>query len=138
MPILNHLRGVVTSLGIPGGIKFERRDGATIDSRGNHVRGPVTEFQACPAVVQPASGRDLLRLPEGDRSKEVILIHAHATLRTARESSGQEADVAIFDEPTPTPAGTLVGRYTVATAADWQQVGGFTRALAIKQESDTP
>lgn len=138
MAILGHLRGVITSLGIPGGITIERRDGSSLDSRRNPVHGSLTTFQACPATVQPASGRDLLRLDDGDRSKEVILIHAHATLRTARESSGQEADVAVFREPTPTPAGMLEGRYTIATAADWQPVGGFTRCLAIKQESDTP
>lgn len=138
MFVLNHLQSVVTRLGIPGGIAVERRDGASIDGRGNPVRGTLTNFTADPAVIQPASGRDLLRLNEGDRSKETILVHTHAILRTAREASGQEADVVLFTEPTPTGAGILEGRYTVATAADWQQVAGFSRVLAIKQESDVP
>lgn len=138
MVVLNHLNGVIQSLGIPGGIAVERRDDATTDARRNAVPGALTVFQSDPATVQPASGRDLLRLDDGDRSKEVILVHSKVTLRTARESSGQQADVILFTEPTPTPAGILQGRYTVATAADWQAVGDFTRVLAIKQESDVP
>lgn len=136
MVVLAHLKGVISSLGIPGGIAVERRADATIDDRRNPVPGALSTFQADPAVIQPAPERELLRLPSGDRSKGVIMIHSQVVLRVARESSGQESDVVLFREPTPTPAGILQGRYTVAKAGDWQLVGGFTSVLAIKQESD--
>ena len=138
MLVLSHLTGVLDSLGLPQCISVERRDGATVDGIGNAVPGILTVFTVARAVIQPLSGRDLERLLDGDRSKEMILVHSKTNLRTAREASGQEADVILFDEPTPTPAGILSGRYTVTKAANWQLVAGFTNVIATKQESDLP
>lgn len=138
MAVLSHLRPVINSLGLPQGVKVERRDGAGTDALRNPTRGVLTQMVFKPAVVQPASGRDLERLNSGDRSKGAIRVDVKEVFRTARESSGQEADVILFDEPTPTPAGILEGRYTVAKAADWQHVAGFTGVIAVKQESDVP
>jgi len=94
-------------------------------------------FNVCPAAVQPATGRDLLRLPEGDRSLETVILHVKTPLRTARESSRQMADVLVYREPTPTAAGVLVGRYVIVSAADWQVQGAFTRCLCQKMEGDS-
>lgn len=128
----------IDRLALPFGVTVERRDGATVDGRGNSVRGTLSTFVIQPVNIQPSSGRDLLRLLDGDRSKETIKVYAKTILRTAREASGQEADVLLFPEPTPTPAGTLFGRYTVMTAEDWQHAGAYTKALAVKQEGDSP
>ena len=128
----------IDRLALPFGVTVERRGGATVDGRGNAVHGPVTIIILRPVNIQPSSGRDLLRLVDGDRSKETIKIYAKVVLRTARAGSGQEADVLLFPEPTPTPAGTLFGRYTVKTAEDWQHAGAYTKAIAVKQEGDSP
>lgn len=44
------------------------------------------------ASVQPASGRDLLRLPEGLRTRDTVAILTDADLRTANETAGTKAD----------------------------------------------
>lgn len=129
---------VINLFRVPGGITVSRRGGATADADGNPVRGPADEFIVDPAAVQPLTGRDLLRLPDGDRALEHILVHAKTTLRTARAASGQEADEILWREPTPTAAGTLCGTYVVTQAADWQVQGGFTRAICTKKEGDAP
>ena len=102
------------------------------------MHGTVTNITLRPVNIQPSSGRDLLRLLDGDRSKETIKIYAKVPLRVARAASGQEADVLLFPEPTPTPGGLLQGRYTVKVAEDWQHTGGYTKAIAVKQEGDAP
>ncbi len=132
------LAGVTNLLGIPGGITVERTDNAGWTTDGDAAPGDVQTFNVCPVIVQPASGRDISRLPVGDQSLETIIIHAREVLRTAREASQQAADRVLFKEPTPTPAGLLEGRYTVVKAADWQEIGGFTRLICQKQEADTP
>lgn len=51
------------------------------------------------ASVQPASGRDLMRLPEGLRTGDVVTIIADAdVLRTADERTGLIADHIVHDE----------------------------------------
>jgi hypothetical protein len=131
---------VIDRLALPFGVSVERRDGSTVDATGDAVRGVVTNFVMPPrsVVIHPASGRDLIRLLEGDRSKEAIRVYSKTVLRTAREASGQEADVLLFPQPTPTAGGILHGRYTIMVAQDWQHTGKYTKSIAVKQESDTP
>ena len=49
------------------------RPGPTTYPNGRGVDGPATQTQIT-ASVQPASGRDLLRLPEGQRTREALLV----------------------------------------------------------------
>lgn len=137
MTVLPGLNGVIRSFGarMPA-LEVERRDGATYDQRGIYQEGTKTVLKIKPAVVQPATERQLLRLPEGDRSKETITIHTIEQLRTARAGSGQEADIVLFREPTPVSGGILKGRYVVVLAGDWQLVAGFTSSMAQKIEGD--
>jgi hypothetical protein len=130
MSILDSLSGVVDSFRIPGGIEVERRSGTGVDSDGDPSGGPIQRFRIDPVVVQPATGRDLLRLPEGDRSRGSILIHSKRRLRVSLEGSGLASDVVLYS-----PGGEIpCRRYVVTTSADWHTVGGFHSVLATKEE----
>lgn len=72
-------------------------------------------------VIAPASGRQIERLPEGQRDKETIAIYTPTELRTA-SAGGAPADRI-----------TWGGRvYEVLSVKPWSEAGGFVEALAIK------
>lgn len=130
MSVLEGLEEVVDCFSIPGGIEVERHSVTGPDADGDPSQGPLQRFTVDPAVVQPAPPRELLRLPEGDRSSGVILVHTRRKLRTSIEARGLAADVVKYR-----PAGdneTL--RYVVRVAGDWQIIGGFFACLAVKEE----
>jgi len=59
--------------------------------RGRAVPATATTFTAV-ASVQPASGRDLLRLPEGRRSEETRVIYTTTQLYPGTQAGAYEAD----------------------------------------------
>lgn len=130
MAVLDGLEEVVDCFAIPGGIKVERRSSTGVDADGDPSPGPLQRFTVEPAIVQPATSRELLRLPEGDRSKETILVHTKRRLRTSLESKGLGADVIEYRP------GSRTLRYVVVFAGDWEIMGGFFTCLATKEELD--
>lgn len=56
------------------------RPGATTYTLGRAADGADTQATIA-ATVQPATGRDLLRLPEGQRSEETVLVLSLGELR---------------------------------------------------------
>ena len=131
MPVLDSLAHTVASLGIPGGVRIERRDGQ-LDAFGNPQSGVLRRFtfRMNPAIVQIATGRDLERLLGGDRDKETLMVHTRKRLRTALGGTNEEADTVIY-----CPGGEGEDRrYTVTMAADWAILAGFFAVLAVKQE----
>ncbi len=71
------------------------RPGATVRVSGRASDGPATQTQVT-ASVQPASGRDLLRLPEGQRTKEsrLVLTKGELRLRDYFDLDGETFEVA--------------------------------------------
>lgn len=130
MPVLSTLAGVVGSFAIPGGVDLERRDGAGVDDDGDPVDGTLTVLNITPGIIQTASGDVMLRVPEGDRSRETILIHTNVLLRTAEEGTGREADVVLYTSD----GDTAQQRFTVTTSGDWGIIAGFYSCLAQRQE----
>lgn len=64
--------------------------------------------------AQPASSRDIERLPEGERSRATIKVYAvSASLRTVEQADGTLADRVIV------PSGPISGTYEVAQAQDY-------------------
>jgi hypothetical protein len=63
---------------------------------GRAVPGVPATFDIT-ASVQPASGRDLLRLPEGQRSIETCVLFTATQLLVAVEGSGNISDVVEID-----------------------------------------
>lgn len=128
MSTLEGLEDVIECLDT-GPISIERRSDASFDSDGNPKRGRLEIRTVSPAIVHIATGRDLLRLPEGDRTSEVLLIFTQVQLRTARIASGKEADVVVYRSQTEEPR-----RYVVRTSEDWLKQTGHFRSLAVKRE----
>lgn len=128
MPVLEGLEEVIDCLDT-GSISIERRSGAFFDIDGNPVRGSAVTIAISPAVVHVAGGRDLLRLPEGDRTREVIIVFTKLRLRTGLEASGKEADVVVYGSQ------DAVSRYVVRTSEDWIGASGHYKCLAVREEA---
>ena len=93
------------------------------DAEGRLVKGAGSAVQVV-ASVQPVNGRDLLRLPEGLRTKELRALFATSALQTANEVAGTRADQVLIGADT----------YEVQTVEDWSTSGGFWKAIAAKVE----
>jgi hypothetical protein len=92
---------------------------------GNYVQGRWVEGAAetleILASVQPATPKELQRLPEGDRTKAVIAIWTTTELRTASSPPGAQADRVTY-------AGST---YEVQAVEAWD-LGGYWKALASR------
>ncbi len=130
MGVLEGLEEVVECLST-GSISIERRSGSSIDSDGNPIRGILLRRTIDPAVVHVASGRELLRLPEGDRVREVITVITQTRLRTAQAGGGKEADVVLYSSQPDE-----LGRYVVRVSEDWDGASGHYSCLAVRRESE--
>lgn len=90
-------------------------------SGGVRVRGSTTTATAR-ASVQPASGEDMKRLPEGTYTSDTIAVITSYPLRAASETAGTVADRVT----------TADGRvFEVGNVNKWQGVAGYSHALAV-------
>lgn len=87
---------------------------------GDYVPG-ATVAMTIEAVIVPASGRQLERLPEGQRTKDVIAIYSPTELRTA-SVAGAPADQVEWSG----------AQYQVQSVKAWNEAGGFFEALAVR------
>ena len=107
-----------------GGVSVIRRAAGTNDE-GMYRPGATTTLTLEPAVIHTASGRDMERLPEGQRTKEAIVILTPEALRIG------------------TPGGVMADRISHAGALwevthveDWLSHAGYFRAIATKIEAE--
>jgi hypothetical protein len=97
----------------------------TVRSGGAYASGrwvssaPVTTA-AIAATVQPATGRDLLRLPENRRNLEAVRVITRHALSVGDRAIGREADRVTF--------GTAV--YETEHSASWS--GVFVDAICVR------
>ncbi len=84
-------------------------------SRGADGRGTQSSTDTTfTGSAQPASSRDIERLPEGERSKATIKVYAPTgTLRTVEQADSTLADRVVV------ASGSLAGTYEVAQAQDY-------------------
>lgn len=87
-------------------------------AQGRWISASPTTITGIAATVQPAKGRDLLRLPENRRNLEAVRIITRTPLSAGDKSVGREADRVIF----------LGRQYEVEHAAEWSVV--FVDAIA--------
>ncbi len=91
------------------------------ESVNDHGRAEYAEAStSMTGVVQPATARELERLPEGERDKETLTIYTRQPLRVGNLANGTAADCVQYNG----------ARYTVAAVETWP---GYTRALAQKE-----
>lgn len=132
MPILANLAGAINAFKLPGGITIERFT-SDVDSEGYPIEdaGGSTVIPFPTAVVWQVTGRDLLKLTEGDSTKEVIGVIVPSRLRTAKEGSDEMADIVLY-----TPEGEAVeNRYVVKTAEDWIAQSGHYRCFCFREQT---
>lgn len=88
-------------------------------SNGRSVTGAQTTFNI-DAVMLPTNGNEILRLEEGERSKESKVLITEGSLRTVGD--GFEADVVAIGAHS----------YQVSAVEDWTQFG-FIKAIVVKR-----
>ena len=100
-----------------GSYVVTRRAAATTDSHGRKVAGATSSFTII-AVIVPASGRDLQRLPEGRRTQETRQVITSTPLLVGGQGSANEADLVAVDGQT----------WEVQLVENWRQPGGDAQA----------
>ena len=78
------------------------------------------------AHVQPAAMRDVLNVPEGQRTKKMIAVYVKSPdeLFIAVEPSGRQSDLVTYEGE----------QYEVHSRANWDEVAGYFKAVCIKVE----
>ena len=79
-----------------GSYTVTRRAAATTDGHGRNVAGATSSISIV-AAVAPASGRDLLRLPEGRRANETRMVLTATALLVGGQGAANEADLISID-----------------------------------------
>lgn len=87
---------------------------------GKLVPATATTFNTA-AHVQPSGGRDVLRLPEGQRSREAITVWSVADLAVAVEG-GPKGDRFTWNGNT----------YEVQAIKAWRAAGGFCESVCTR------
>lgn len=86
---------LISDFATNGSYKVTRRARAA-PVNGKYVPGIATTFNIT-ASIQPATGRDLLRLPEGRRVLETRVIYTVTKLSAGGQYSPNEADMVLID-----------------------------------------
>jgi hypothetical protein len=123
MGTVTDMSDVIAELG--GELVTVKRYAKVRYSKGIQVAGAIEEFEII-ASVQPLTGRELDRLPEGLRAREVRELYTVEKLFTAdtAKESGQPPDDVELD-------GML---WEVQTLEDWNTLAGYFRAVVARKE----
>lgn len=97
-----------------------KRRGPTLFGSDGKADAPSVSTMTVKAMVHPASGEDLLRLPEGRRADRVVAAFTVEALRTA--GAGAEADLIVVDGQD----------FEVQHVESWDSLGAFWRSVAMR------
>lgn len=89
---------------------------------GIYQEGSKTTFKALISIQQPTP-KQLEILPEGERSRDVMLFISNKPLRTTEDKDGTIADIII----------SKGRRYKIIQSGDWDDYG-HTTAMGIRQQ----
>ncbi len=111
--------GVITRFGTT--LTVQRYAAPTTDGHGRIIPA-VPESLSITASVQDVSGRELMRLPEGLRTRDLVTVYTTDDLRGADDAAG-----------TPPDRFTLgTNTYEVQMVEDWTAIGDYVKAIAAK------
>lgn len=88
---------------------------------GVYAPGSTSTIQV-PASIQPLGGRELLRLPEEERTKERIVIFTAVELFTSSPAAGTVGDVVAYNGK----------NFEVQTVERWAELGAYWKVIAAK------
>ena len=92
-------RNTIKRFAVPGGVTI-RRGSAGTSYRGRHTKGSTSDTTGVVASVQPITGKELERLPEGIRSKRPAKLYSETELKMVDVGAGTPADQIIWDSET--------------------------------------
>lgn len=110
-----------------GGLVNVKRFGAGFAANGFAVKGQATTFQIY-AVIEPLRPREMMILPEGERTRKRVRVYTETKLQTADEAAQSMGDRV-----------TYAGRdYEVQQCEVWNDgEDTFFKAIAVLVEQDT-
>lgn len=116
------LSGAIRLLGTNGTVTVQRPNASTFGAGGFAAAQTFTNHSIPGASVQPTTGRELVKPPEGVRPEETISIHAPAFALALRDRL------------------TITGRgvFEVYHVDPWSEAGNFSRGLARQLNSSEP
>jgi hypothetical protein len=113
-----NLAGVISSLA--SGTYTVTRKAASSYLVGRQLSAATVATLTITAVVHPLTGKELARLPEGMRTKELKVVITATELKT--QGSSQEPDSIVIGSDT----------FEVQTVEAWQETGGYYKAVVAK------
>lgn len=120
MPFANIGAAIISALGEVSAISVSRRAaGAYVN--GSWVQGAPTVIPM-DAHVQPSSPKEVMQLPENERTSEAISIYTIEPLRTSDSSAQTESDVVTF----------AARQYKVMVVEDWSTQARYAKAIATR------
>lgn len=73
-----------------GPLTLERRSAPVQNARGGFDDGTLTTLSLNPVAAHTVDGRDLLQVPEADRTNEVVAFYTTTPLRTSEASAAPD------------------------------------------------
>ena len=101
------------------------RFGLTTYDHGRAI-DPVVSTFTIQALIQPAGLNEVIRLPEGERSRKTIAIYTPTPLHHARANDAPSDRIAYGDE-----------LFEVSSIDEWDVIAGYIKALATKVQDLT-
>ena len=109
-------------------VVLRRAPSGYYDDKGRYKereRGEDVEFEAS---VQPLRADEMLDLPENRRSRAAIKLYTETKLRTVSVDKKTQPDIIVPQ------SGAFKGvEFEVDAVTDWDEVGGYYKALATKR-----
>lgn len=112
---------VLSELGAPSAISVRRFAAGGYDATGRY-QSPASALTPTRAVVNPATPREIEKLPENERTSESITVFTSALLQTSDVASQAKADQVVWAGKT----------YEVKRTQDWTRQAGYAWALAVR------
>lgn len=113
-----NLSSVIASF-VTGTYTVTRRSASAYGTDGR-LDAPTTSTFTVPACVQPLTGRELEKLPQGMQTAELLSIWSPIELRT--QGTGQDPDLVAIDGDT----------WEVQKVERWNTLGAYWRAILAK------
>lgn len=133
-PVLSAPRGLVDVFNI-GPLTVDRRGSKTLNKYGAWETPPPTTFVIDPVAAHPISGKDLDRVPEADRTKEVVEFYG----RVASFPAGVEGFYVAGPGRLPDVILYRGRRYRVVQAQDYFLQGDVWLAFGEREDAkETP